>query len=168
MQPSDAEGAVDLNTIIPSLVESVEIITGGASAVYGSDAVAGVVNFKLKQIEGVNIDVQYGASDRGDANSGEVSLAFGHQFDRGTATFALNHMERDIVFGSDRPFFVNKTVGAAIIGGTAGGVPGALVATPPAFAALPGPKATPARRNSRTASEVQGMFAPSATAITPD
>ena len=48
--PANGDGVVDLNIIPPALIESVEIITGGASAAYGSDALAGVVNFKLKRI----------------------------------------------------------------------------------------------------------------------
>jgi outer membrane receptor protein involved in Fe transport len=47
LQPSDPSNTVDLNTISPALISTVEVITGGASAVYGSDAVAGVVNFRF-------------------------------------------------------------------------------------------------------------------------
>lgn len=55
--------APDLDQIPVPLIEQVEVLTGGASSTYGSDAVAGVVNFKLKQnFEGVQIDMQYGAS----------------------------------------------------------------------------------------------------------
>src|SRR4030095_4425848 len=65
--PANGTGVVDLNIIPASLIESVEIITGGASAVYGSDAVAGVVNFKLKRnFDGVELDAQWGQTDRGD------------------------------------------------------------------------------------------------------
>ena len=49
IQPSNSQQVVDINTIPKALIESVEIITGGASAVYGSDAVAGVVNFKTRR-----------------------------------------------------------------------------------------------------------------------
>ncbi len=53
--------AADLNLIAPQLVEKVEIVTGGASAVYGSDAIAGVANFiTRKDFEGVELDLQYG------------------------------------------------------------------------------------------------------------
>jgi outer membrane receptor for ferrienterochelin and colicin len=49
------DGVPDLNVIPPALIESVEIITGGASAVYGSDAIGGVVNLKLKEFDGVEV-----------------------------------------------------------------------------------------------------------------
>jgi iron complex outermembrane recepter protein len=57
LTPSNLTGVVDLNTIPSALIQNIEILTGGASSVYGSDAVAGVVNVRLKQdFEGVPID----------------------------------------------------------------------------------------------------------------
>ncbi len=72
------ESAVDLNTIPTQFVERIELLTGGASAAYGSDAIAGVVNIILKkQFEGVLADVKYGESSRGDDKRGEVGLTIG-------------------------------------------------------------------------------------------
>ncbi len=63
--PADVTGLVDLATIPDSLVERVEIITGGASAVYGSDAIAGAVNFILRDdFEGAEFSAQYGETSR--------------------------------------------------------------------------------------------------------
>ena len=53
--PSNATGVVDLNLIPASVIQNVEIITGGASAVYGSDAVAGVVNIKTREFKGLEV-----------------------------------------------------------------------------------------------------------------
>ena len=62
--PANGDGVVDVNIIPASLVESVEVISGGASAVYGSDAIAGVVNFKLKdEFEGLQFDGSWGQTD---------------------------------------------------------------------------------------------------------
>ena len=59
-------GARDLNQIPASLVDHVEVLTGGASAVYGSDALAGVVNFVMrKDFEGIELDGQYGIAEAG-------------------------------------------------------------------------------------------------------
>ncbi|MGF1543050.1 MAG: TonB-dependent receptor plug domain-containing protein [Parvularculaceae bacterium] len=70
--------AVDLNIIPTPLVERIDVITGGASAVYGADAVSGVVNFILKDdFEGLELDVQGGISDEGDAEQFQVSLTSG-------------------------------------------------------------------------------------------
>ncbi|MCW2392648.1 outer membrane receptor protein involved in Fe transport [Sphingobium sp. B1D7B] len=74
-------GAVDLNMIPTSLVERVEVVTGGASAAYGSDAVAGVVNLILaKDIQGIRLTAQQGISQRGDASETSLSLGAGKAF----------------------------------------------------------------------------------------
>lgn len=78
---STAEGTVDLKMIPTLLVQNVEVVTGGASAAWGSDAVAGVVNFILKdRIEGVQGTVQYGQSKYDDNIEYKASLATGGAF----------------------------------------------------------------------------------------
>lgn len=63
--PSNANGAVDINVIPTPLIKSVEVISGGASAAYGSDALAGVSNFILdNEFGGIRFDAQYGVTDR--------------------------------------------------------------------------------------------------------
>lgn len=72
------ESAVDLNTIPTEFIERVEILTGGASATYGSDAVAGVVNIILKKnFNGMVFDVSKGQSAKGDDKRDELSLTLG-------------------------------------------------------------------------------------------
>ncbi len=79
LMPANGNGVADVNIIPPSLIESVEIITGGASAVYGSDALAGVVNFKLKRkFDGVEIDGTWGQTDRGDGDAIRGRVDRGH------------------------------------------------------------------------------------------
>lgn len=76
--PTSSNGATDANLIPQMLVERVEIVTGGASAAYGSDAVSGVVNFIIdKNFEGVKGIAQYGASTYGDNNSYRLGAAGG-------------------------------------------------------------------------------------------
>jgi iron complex outermembrane recepter protein len=79
---------VDVNNIPTDLIESVQVLTGGASAVYGSEAVAGVVNFILKDdYEGLNVRAQTGASGEGDAERHMFSLTGGLNIgDRGNIT----------------------------------------------------------------------------------
>jgi outer membrane receptor protein involved in Fe transport len=75
---SSAFGGVDINLFPEAMVSSVETVTGGASAAYGTDAVAGVVNFKLNtKYEGLMVDGQVGETDRGDAQSYQVNAAAG-------------------------------------------------------------------------------------------
>src|SRR5205085_6238517 len=70
LMPGDPQDPVaDLNTIPASLVDHVEVLTGGASAVYGSDAIAGVVNFIMrKDFEGVEVDGQYSVYQNDNGN----------------------------------------------------------------------------------------------------
>ncbi|MFA5964871.1 MAG: TonB-dependent receptor [Sphingomonas sp.] len=113
MMPSTPDGAIDLNTIPMSLLDSVEVITGGASATYGSDAVAGVANFKLKQrFSGLELNVQHGGSFRGDGATTQVSGIIGGKFDdgRGHAILAFDYAQRDAVSGSQRAFFAQPSV----------------------------------------------------------
>src|SRR5437899_2150911 len=80
---ANGSNTVDLNTIPTPLIERVEIITGGASAVYGPDAVAGVVNIILKKrFEGWEADGRTLVSGKGDAREQQLSLTFGHAFER--------------------------------------------------------------------------------------
>jgi outer membrane receptor protein involved in Fe transport len=87
---------VDVNNIPADFIERVEVLTGGASAAYGSDAVAGVVNFVLKDhFEGITARAQYGISARGDNRNYEAAITAGQTFgadDRGSiiANFTYN------------------------------------------------------------------------------
>jgi outer membrane receptor protein involved in Fe transport len=104
---SNVTGVIDLNTIPSALIENVEILTGGASSTYGSDAVAGVVNVRLKQnFSGVQLNVQ---SNRTAESDGKTLLAeglIGGNFaeGRGNAVVALAYDKRDAVLAGARPF----------------------------------------------------------------
>lgn len=78
MTSSTAFGGVDINVIPEAVVKRVETVTGGASAAYGTDAVAGVVNFILDtEFEGLDAHAQAGSTDRSDADNWEASVTFG-------------------------------------------------------------------------------------------
>jgi outer membrane receptor protein involved in Fe transport len=82
--PTGIDNAVDVNNIPQFLIERVEIITGGTSAVYGSDAIAGVVNFITKKdYDGFGIDARASIAGRGDAAARDVNVTFGHNFANG-------------------------------------------------------------------------------------
>jgi iron complex outermembrane recepter protein len=98
MAPTSYTGAVDTNIIPQMLVQRVEVVTGGASAVYGSDAVSGVVNFVLnKKFTGFKVEAQSGISNRGDAQSWRAGAAFGTNFadDRGHFMVSFEHFQQD-------------------------------------------------------------------------
>jgi len=97
--------SVDVNTIPTDLVERVDIVTGGNSAVYGSDAIAGVVNFVMKdKFEGLQLRAQGGVSDKGDAGSYFISGTAGKNFADGRGNIAVNaeYTHSEDLFGSDR------------------------------------------------------------------
>lgn len=84
LMPGDAlqsPPSADVNFIPAALVDSVEVLSGGASAVYGSDAVAGVVNFKLKQdFQGFMVDTEATRTDHSDASTYDATLVWGNNF----------------------------------------------------------------------------------------
>ncbi|MEA2998837.1 MAG: hypothetical protein QOH04_1379 [Sphingomonadales bacterium] len=89
---------VDVNTIPTDLIERVDVITGGEAAVYGSDAVAGVVNFILKKnFDGIRLRAQDGISQRGDRGIQFASLTAGRNFaeDRGNIAINLEYVHAD-------------------------------------------------------------------------
>ncbi len=85
---SNTSGGVDTNTLPMTLVQRVEVVTGGASAAWGADAVAGVVNFVLNhQYEGFELSVQGGATERRDNTSQKFDATWGRKFLGGRASF---------------------------------------------------------------------------------
>lgn len=99
--------AVDVSSIPSGLIDRVDVLTGGASAVYGSDAVTGVVNFIIKDdFEGADFTLQAGLSGEGDGNETYGSVLFGRNFDggRGNVTLAVEGYDRQAVFYGDRSF----------------------------------------------------------------
>lgn len=104
---SEIFGTVDLNSIPPAIIERVEVITGGASAVYGSDALAGAVNFILRNdFDGLETSVQYDVTERGDGETFNFDLAWGTPFADGRGNIALfgNFYDRSTLFEIDRSF----------------------------------------------------------------
>ncbi len=107
-QPFNASLAIDLNSIPAAAIDSVEVITGGAAAVYGADAVAGVVNFKLKHnFTGAEFDGQWGQTQEGDGRQLQGSILLGSNLaeDRGNVMVGVSYAKRDPVFQADRSFY---------------------------------------------------------------
>jgi iron complex outermembrane receptor protein len=97
-------GTVDLNSIPFEAVERVEVLQDGASAIYGSDAIAGVVNIIMRRsFEGLSIKGGYGAASRGDLPNRELSATFGDSTDNGGFVFNASWRKADGNFIADRP-----------------------------------------------------------------
>lgn len=99
------EQITDLNTIPTALIERTEVVTGGSSAVYGSDAITGVVNFIMKDdFEGVQVGGQYGVDSATSTPTYNVDLTVGGNFDegRGNAVVSVNYYKREGFTRRDR------------------------------------------------------------------
>lgn len=96
--PSTQTGAVDVNNVPTSLLKRIDVVTGGASAAYGSDAVAGVVNFIVdKKFEGLRLNLNGGMTDRNDNRNWQITGAWGTKFagDRGHFLISVEHQHED-------------------------------------------------------------------------
>ncbi|MDT0582901.1 MULTISPECIES: TonB-dependent receptor domain-containing protein [Alteromonadaceae] len=130
--PSRQDGVIDLNTIPASLIEKVDIITGGASAVYGSDALGGVVNFDLvDDFEGVEFSALYDITGDGDGEKFNFDITMGGNFadGKGNAVVYMGYSERKPVFQADRSFsdVALTESGGVLVPGGSSGVPGTRV-----------------------------------------
>jgi outer membrane receptor protein involved in Fe transport len=97
--------AVNLANIPAAAIARVEVLTGGASAIYGSDAVAGVVNIILKSnFEGDQLTLRGGTTTRGGGDVGQFQWVGGKTGDRWSLTYAFEALEREEIFASQRDF----------------------------------------------------------------
>lgn len=98
-------GVVDVNTIPAALIERVELITGGAAATYGPDAIAGVTNFILKNsFDGFAVNSRYNITEENDGQEWGADATFGGQFaeGRGNAVFNISYFKRDPIYKGAR------------------------------------------------------------------
>lgn len=107
LQPSNSQQIVDINTIPKAIIGDIEIITGGASAVYGSDAIAGVVNFKTRKFQGIEFDAEYNASEAYGGGTQDYSVTAGGNFadNRGNALVSFTYTKRDPIAYTDVDFY---------------------------------------------------------------
>ena len=102
----DPNGLFDVTAIPLALLERVDVVTGGASAVYGSDAVAGVVNFILNDdFQGVQLDTTYSITDHGDGETENIQGTIGAGFDdgRGNVVLSMGYANKEAVYQTRGP-----------------------------------------------------------------
>ncbi|MCP4985251.1 MAG: TonB-dependent receptor [Colwellia sp.] len=102
---SPGSASVDVNTIPTAWIDRVEIITGGASAVYGADAVTGVVNFVLKKnINGLDVSLTKGIAEESSYNNDKFTLSYGSDFSGGKGNVAVmvSHFQQDGINAKER------------------------------------------------------------------
>ncbi|MCL9998790.1 MAG: TonB-dependent receptor [Erythrobacter sp.] len=123
--PTTFRGAVDVNTLPNLLVQRVDVVTGGASAAYGSDAISGAINYVLdSDFDGIKGVAQYGTSTRGDLGNYKIGLAAGLGFagDRGRLLVSIERFDSNGITRGDRIYGNDAyaAVGSVVGGGPAG------------------------------------------------
>ncbi len=136
---------VDLNTIPQFLIDSVDVVTGGASAVYGSDALVGVINFRLRSdLDGLVAGGQYSITEEGDGRRYNAYVAIGSQFadGRGHVAAYAEYYNRGQIMQADRAFSFfslgDNAAGDALVPGGSAGVPQGRFVTASTLAIGPG------------------------------
>jgi len=118
--PANALGVIDTTTIPTAAIEYVDTISGGASSTYGADAVAGVVNFIMKdRFEGFELDAKAGMTQRSDAENYDISGIMGANIadDKGNIMMAFNYTERMAALQSERSWYRKLWADPSISGG---------------------------------------------------
>src|SRR5690606_23933469 len=106
-QPTNATGTVDLNTIPSAAIGNIEVITGGASAVYGADALAGVTNIRMRDdFDGISMRVRGGVYEVGDGGEFQASTLMGTTFaGKGNAMVGIEYSKRNTSYYRNREWF---------------------------------------------------------------
>lgn len=103
--PNQGASIININMLPMAAVDRIDILADGASAIYGSDAVAGVVNLVMKEnFEGVEIQAHYGDRDNDDGIEEGLSMVAGVSNDRGNVMIAMEYNRRDMIMDSDRDY----------------------------------------------------------------
>ncbi len=108
--PTNASGAIDLNTVPQIAIGNIEVITGGASSVYGADAIAGVTNIKLRNnFNGVEVRTRGGINEAGgDGKEWQFSTIVGTSLGgKGHAMVAMDYSKREIAYWKNRDYLVD-------------------------------------------------------------
>jgi outer membrane receptor protein involved in Fe transport len=114
--PSGAGSFVDVSLIPISAVERVEILPDGASAIYGSDAVGGVINFIMRRnFNGLETTVRAGTATQGDGDEFLASAIGGRSWSTGNAMLAYEYRLQDEVLARDRPYTINLSPGTVLL-----------------------------------------------------
>ncbi len=131
-----ADSSVDIGTIPLAMVERIEVLKDGASAIYGSDAISGVVNIITRSdFNGTEATVYTGTSQKGDGTNYDLSFVTGQSTKKGNITFSAGYQHQDAVMAGDRTFAATTSVynfatGMAKLSGSSA-VPGGFLDTDP-------------------------------------
>ena len=114
---------VDLNTMPLGMIEGVEVLKDGASAIYGSDAIAGVVNIKTaRDFDGIKAQAKYGVSSQGDGQQYSGVVNFGKRFDKSALLVSLSYVKDKPILTSDRDLTRTTLVPTTAVGTSPNGL----------------------------------------------
>jgi iron complex outermembrane receptor protein len=164
---------VDLNTIPMGMIEGIEVLKDGASAIYGADAIAGVVNIKtIQPFTGIRANTRVGVTDKGDGAEYSGTLNLGHRFERGSIILSGSYYKSQPIRSGARALTARTMVPATAVGTSPAGLyvlPGlagnGYFGTPAGF----GSSGSPTRPTDREASPTTPSTSPRwrVTTITP-
>lgn len=130
--PATLAAVVDTNVIPVALIERVDVFTGGASSVYGADAISGVVNFITKNdFAGLNLSGNYGITERGDGGNYRVDMLVGANFDdgRGNVVLGVGYNKTNPIRQGDREIgLVSRSSNTGLPQGSSAAAPGTIFA----------------------------------------
>ncbi len=125
---SGVGGSVDLNTIPLAIVERIEVLEDGASAIYGSDAISGVINvITRKDFDGAEILTSYGEYDEGDGETSRAEITLGGGNDRFHGIFSASYNNQETINSSDRSLSLEPVPGTGVTRGSSGTPQGRLI-----------------------------------------
>jgi iron complex outermembrane receptor protein len=125
---SGVSGSADLNTIPLAIVDHIEVLEDGASAIYGSDAIAGVVNvITKKHFDGTAVHAYYGEYGQGDGQTTDTNITWGHTGDKWNAIFSASYYKQERVSSADRSLSQFPEPGAGLRAGSSGTPQGRIV-----------------------------------------
>ncbi len=114
-------GSADFTTIPVGVIERIDVLKDGASAIYGSDAIAGVINIITRSdYEGVEAKAYYGQTAEGDGDSQAFNVSMGTSSDRGSVFFDASYVKTDPIWAGDREISRDPTFGTGNSGGSSG------------------------------------------------
>lgn len=129
---SGVSGAVDLNTIPMSIVDRIEVLKDGASTIYGSDAIAGVVNIiTRKNYDGTGFTAYYGAYDEGDGETQRYEFSMGKSDAESSVFFSINHLDQNRISAADREISFYPVPGTGVTRGSSGTPQGRFIFVSP-------------------------------------
>jgi iron complex outermembrane receptor protein len=129
---SGVGAATDLNTIPLAIIDRIEVLEDGASSLYGSDAIAGVINIiTRKDFDGLSLSAQYGAYEEGDGQTGSLDIAWGRNTERANFFASISYTDQQEILARDRAQSSFPVPGTGVAFGSSATPTGRFIFTDP-------------------------------------